>query len=224
MNAYSKKSKYTKAVIRKDKYKYGTRLESEVTAEILSRATVLAAIDVFTNHSLRAKILNTLYWIAQKTKNIEDVDTAAETLAAFAGSGMEGKIAELLKRSVTKDRSIVKDFSKMLIDRKDLAEASFNIFPILVYIYSNIEGADIKCNIPLYYLEDIVYAYIATLKNYENITDRYNESVLQAEFFKIMNKKAVQSENLEEKIEKLDLWALSVSKDLRRYGSLFNRI
>ena len=224
MNIYLKKLKNTKSSIRKDRHRYGTRQESSASAEILRRDAVLTALDVFTNYGLRTKIFDTLNWIAQKTQNIEDIDDIAETFTVFAGSGMEGKIAELLKISVIKDRSIAKGISRMLIDRKDFAEASFNIFPMLVYVYSNIEDADIKRNIPLYCLEDIVYAYLAVSKNYAKITDRYNASVLQAEFFKIMNKKTMQSENLEEKIEKLDSWALAVLKDLRRYGFLFNRI
>ena len=222
MNTYLKKPKYKKSGIRKDKYRYGTRPEPEAVAEILRLDSVLAAINVFVNYDLRTKVLDTLYWIAQKTKNIEDIAIVAETFAVFAGSGMEGKIAELLKISVIKDRLIVKDISRMLIDRKDLAEASSNIFPMLVYIYSNIEDADIKRDIPLHYLEDVVYAYIAALKNYKKITDRYNEPALQKEFFQIMKKKIIHSDNLEEKIEKLNLWALSVAKDLRRYDFIFN--
>ena len=224
MSTYLKKSKYTKSDIRKDRYRHQTKRESEAYAEILRRDAVLTALDVFTNHGSRTKILDTLCWIARKIENIEDIDDAAETFAVFAGSGMEGNIAELLKRSVIKDRSIVKSFSRMLMDRKDIAEASSNIFPVLVYIYSNIENADIKRNIPLYCLEDIVYAYLAALKNYQKITDKYNEPILRTEFFKIMNKKAAQTENFQEKIENLDSWALYVSKDLRRYGFLFNRI
>ena len=225
MNTYSKKLKHTRPGVRKNKYRYGPGRESSSgSAEILRRDSVLAALDIFTGYGLRTKISDTLCWIAQKTENIDDIDYIAETFAFFAGSGMEGKIAELFKRSVIKDRSIAKNISGMLIERKDLAEAPLNIFPMLVYVYSNIENAHIKRNIPLYCLEDIVYACLGTLKNYAKITDSYNESVLQAEFFRVMNKKAVQPENLEEKIEKLDSWALSVSKDLRRYGFLFNRI
>ena len=224
MNLYSKKSKHTKTNIRKGISRYGGRRESDAYAEILKRDAVLMALDIFPNNALKVNILDVLCWFAQKIKNIEDIDTIAETLAVFSGSGLEGKVAELLKRSVIKDRYIVKDISKMLIDRKDLADASINIFPMLVYVYSNIEDTGIKRNISLHYLEDIVYACIAMLNNCRKIMDRYNEQILKTEFFKIMNKKTMLCSNLEDKIEKLDIWALSVSKDLRRYGFLFNRI